>query len=238
VAVLIDHTNERVLDVLEGRDKDLIVNYLRQHKGGLLAQLEEVTTDMWEGYVNAAQEVFGPALRVTIDRFHVVKNFQEQLTQARREIQRGLGKDEAKELKGTRWLWQKNPENLTVEERQQLAQLKERFPRLKGLVEQRESLRAIFEDRSIQDAASGASRLRAWMEQAQAQGLKALGAFCKTLSRWLELIANYFVSRSSNGRTEGYNHGLRAILWRAFGMLNFCHFRLRVLDRFGQPAKT
>src|SRR5262249_38751348 len=156
----------------------------------------------------------------------------------RREIQRGLGKEEAKGLKGTRWLWQKNPENLTAEERQQLAQLKERFPRLKELVEQRESLRAIFEDRSIRDAATGANRLRAWMEQAQALGLKALGAFCKTLTNWLELIANYFVSRSSNGRTEGYNHGLRAILWRAFGMLNFQHFRLRVLDRFGRPANA
>jgi transposase len=235
--VFVDHTNQRVLDVLEGRDKDLIVNYLRANKDGLLAHLEEVTTDMWDGYVNAVKEVFGAAFCVTIDRFHVVKNFQEQLTQARREIQRGMGKEEAKELKGTRWLWQKNPENLTSEEHQQLAQLKERFPRLKELVQQRESLRAIFEDTSIQDAASGASRLRAWMEQAKAMGLKALETFCKTLSNWLELIANYFVSRSSNGRTEGFNHGLRAILWRAFGMLNFRHFRLRVLDRFGRPAK-
>jgi transposase len=236
--VLVDHTNGRVLDVLGGRDKGLVVNYLRAHKGGLLAQLEEVTTDMWDGYVNAAKEVFGQALRVTIDRFHVVKGFQEQLAGARREIQRGLGKEGAKELKGTRWLWQKNPEKLTAEEQQQLTALKERFPRLKELLQQRESLRAIFEDRGIQDAAAGARRLRTWMEQAQALGLKALNAFCKTLSNWLELIANYFVSRSSNGRTEGYNHGLRAILWRAFGMLNFRHFRLRVLDRFGQPAKA
>ena len=236
--MFVDHTNQRVLDVLEGRDKDWIVNYLRANKDGLLAQLEEVTTDMWDGYVNAVQEVFGAALRVTIDRFHVVKNFQEQLTQARREIQRGMAKEEAKELKGTRWLWQKNPENLTAEEQQQLAQLKERFPRLQQLVEQRETLRAIFEDRSIQDAASGANRLRGWMEQAKATGLKALEGFCKTMSNWLERIANYFVSRSSNGRTEGFNHSLRAILWRAFGMLNFRHFRLRVLDRFGQPAKA
>jgi len=236
--VLVDHTNERVLDVLEGRDKDLITNYLRANKGGRLAHLEEVTTDMWDGYVNAAQEVFGQTLRVTIDRFHVVKNFQEQLTQARREIQRGLGQEEAKELKGTRWLWQKNPENLTAEEQQQLSGLKERFPRLKQLVEQREALRAIFEDRNIQDAATGVRRLRAWMEQAQTLGLKALQAFCKTLTNWMEFIANYFVSRSSNGRTEGFNHGLRAILWRGFGMLNFQHFRLRVLDRFGRPAKA
>jgi transposase len=236
--VFIDHTNQRVLDVLEGRDKDLIANYLRTNKGGLFAQLNEVTTDMWDGYVNAAEEVFGESVRVTIDRFHVVKNFQEQLTEARREIQRGLDKEQAKQLKGTRWLWQTNPENLTQEQRQQLEGLKERFPRLKQLVEQRESLRAIFEDKTIRDAASGACRLQAWMEQAKALGLKALERFCKTLTNWLGRIANYFVGRSSNGRTEGFNHGLRAILWRAFGMLNFHHFRLRVLDRFGRPRKT
>ena len=236
VAVFVDHTNERVLNVLDGRDKNLIVKYLRENKDGLFAQLEEVTTDMWDGYVNAAQEVFSQTVRVTIDRFHVVKNFQEQLSHARREIQRELDQEQAKELKGTRWLWVTNPENLTEEQRQELEVLKGRFPRLKQLVEQRESLRAIFEDRSIQDAASGANRLRDWMEQAKALGLKALDTFCKTMSNWLDLIANYFVSRSSNGRTEGFNHGLRAILWRAYGMLNFRHFRLRVLDRFGQPA--
>lgn len=236
--MFIDHTNKRVLDVLEGRDKDLIVNYLRQNKDGLFAQLEEATTDMWDSYVNAVEEVFGGSVRVTIDRFHVVKNFQETLTEARREIQRSLDKEAAKELKGTRWLWQTNPENLTEEQRQQLEGLKERFPKLRQLVEQRESLRALFEDQTIQDAASGASRLQAWMEQARGLGLKGLERFCKTLTNWLGRIANYFVWRSSNGRTEGFNHGLRAILWRAFGMLNFRHFRLRVLDRFGRPQKA
>jgi transposase len=236
--VFVDHTNQRVLDVLVGRDKELIVNYLRANKGTLFAHLEEVTCDMWDAYVNATTEVFGDKVRVTIDRFHVMKNFQEQLTEARREIQRGLGKEEAKELKGTRWLWQTNPENLTDEQKIQMEELKGRFPRLKQLVEQRESLRAIFEDETVKDAAGGTSRLQAWIEQAKTLGLKALEKFSKTLVNWLGKIANYFVSRSSNGRTEGYNHGLRAILWRAFGMLNFRHFRLRALDRFGSPRPT
>ncbi len=59
--------------------------------------------------------------------------------------------------------------------------------------------------------------------------------FCGTLERWLEGIANDFVNRSSNGRTDGFNHGLRAVLWRAFDLRNFRHFRLRVLDACGQP---
>lgn len=237
--MIIDHTNGRVLEVLESRDKDTVAEYLRQQQaGGLLAGVQEVTADMWDGYVGAALEVFGAGLRVTVDRFHVMKNFQEQLTQARRELQRRLGKDEAQELKGTRWLWVKNWENLTEPERARLDELQGRFPLLKQLAEQREGLRALFEDRTIRTAAAGEQRLREWMAGALRLGLKGLERFCATLTNWLGEVANYFVSRSSNGRTEGFNHALRSVLWRAFGMTNFQHFRLRVLDRFGRPRKA
>jgi transposase len=236
VAVIVDHSNSRVLDVLESREKDVVLAYLQRERArGLLAEVEEVTTDMWTGYVAAAQEAFGVGIRVTIDRFHVMKNFQDHLTEARREIQRQLPKDEAKALKGTRWLWLTNEENLTAEERGELAALQVQFPRLGQLREQRERLRALFEDMTIHTATAGAKRLRSWMDQARALGLGALERFCQTLETWLDKIANYFVSRASNGRVEGFNTGLRALLRRAFGMLNFTHFRLRVLDRFGQP---
>jgi transposase len=234
--VLIDHTNRRVLDVLENRDKASIIAYLAAGKAsGLFAQLEEVTTDMWDGYVTAVREVFGETVRVTIDRFHVMKNFQEHLTDARRQIQRELAKDEAQALKGTRWLWVTNWENLDAAQQAELAQLKERFPRLRELVAYRETLRQLFEDRTIADATSGKERLQSWIESARKAGLKGLDAFCRMLENWLDKIANYFVNRASNGRTEGFNHGLRNILWRAFGMTSFVHFRLRVLDRFGRP---
>jgi transposase len=237
--VLIDHTNHRVLEVLENRDKASVRAFLEAGKAsGVLASLEEVTTDMWDGYVEAVKEVFQDRVRVTIDRFHVMKNFQEQLTDARRQIQRELAKEEAQALKGTRWLWVTNWENLNAEQRTELDQLKERFPRLKALVAYRENLRQLFEDRTIADAASGAARLRTWIEQARQAGLKGLDKFCRTLENWLDKIANYFVNRASNGRTEGFNHALRSILWRAFGMTNFVHFRLRVLDRFGKPKNN
>jgi len=235
--VLIDHSNGRILDMLPNRDKASLVKWLQQGKrSGLLSQLVEVTTDMWEGYVNAAYEVFGKDIRVTIDRFHVMKQFQERLTEARREIQRKLPKEEAKALKGSRWLWVKNFENLTEQEQRQLEDLKKRFPPLKALAEARETLRAIFEDRGVLTVEEGKEWLRAWMEQVKELGLEALKEFSATLTRWLDGIANYFATRSSNGRTEGFNHALRSILWRAFGMQNFSNFRQRALDRFGQPA--
>ncbi len=234
--MIIDHTNWRVLDVLNSREKQVVRQYLERGRAeGPLAQVVEVTTDMWDGYVEAAREALGERVRITIDRFHVMKNFQDHLTAARRELQRHLPKEASQALKGTRWLWLTNEENLSEEERQKLAALQERFPLLAQLREQRERLRQLFENPAIRTAAAGAKQLRAWMQEARALGLKALDAFCKTLENWLDKIANYFVDRASNGRVEGFNTGLRGILWRAFGMFNFEHFRLRVLDRFGRP---
>ena len=234
--MIVDHTNRRVPGVLEDRDKDTVKAYLQAAKdSGLLAGVEEVTTDTGEAYGNAAREVFGESVRVTVDRFHVMQHLQEHLTRARREIQRGLSQDEAAELKGSRWLWVTNEENLSPEQRRTLARLRERFPVLGQLRAQRESLRAMFEDGRLKTPGGGLWRIRRWVEKARALGLKALDRFCETLERWQEEIANYFVSRSSNGPTEGFNRGLRGILARACGMANFRHFRARVLDAFGRP---
>ena len=225
---------------LKPYEKVAVVKFLREsQQTGLLANVTEVTSDMWDGYVEAAREVFGPSVTLTIDRFPVMKNLQDRLTAARREIQRDLPEHEARELKGSRWLWLTNPENLEEEQRQRLAELKSQFPRLAQLADQREALRQLFDDRSLTTAAAGSARLTDWLTDwltaARALGLAALNKFCDTLERWQDQIANYFVSRSSNGPTEGFNNGLRTILRRTFGMLNFRHFRLRVLDRFGKP---
>jgi transposase len=236
--VIIDHTNRRVLEVLENREKATVLAYLRREKeSGLLASLQEVTTDMWDGYVEAVREAFDGTVAITIDRFHVMKNFQERLDQARRDIQRGLSEPEQAQLKGSRWLWLTNPENLTEEKRAQLDELKERYPSLRQLVEQRETLQGIFDNPRLKTPQQGQKRLQDWIKKVRRLGLKALESFCKTLENWLEKIANYFRQRSSNGPTEGFNRGLRAILWRACGIRNFSHFRLRVLDAFGRPNR-
>src|SRR5947209_3367592 len=74
VAVIVDHTNERVLEVLKTRKKEAARDYLQQHRAtGLLAEVVEVTTDMWGGYVEAAREAFGDGVRITIDRSHVMQ---------------------------------------------------------------------------------------------------------------------------------------------------------------------
>ena len=231
--MLIDHTNGRVPDVLESREKAAVAAWLAANKAGVLAGLREVTIDMGDAYAEATAEVFGDAVRVTVDRFHVTKNFQGRLDEARRAIQRGLPKEQAKALKGSRWLWLTSAANLTEEQRAELEGLKRKFPALARLHEHRERLRDIFEDGRFRRPESAARWLRAWIARGRALGLVAVEKFNRTLENWMDRVANHFVLRSTNGRTEGFNRGLRAILWRACGMTNFAHFRLRVLHAFG-----
>jgi transposase len=234
--VIIDHTNRRVLDVLESREKATVVKYFRDGlESGLFAQVREVTTAMWDGYVEASREVFGEGVAIVIDRFHVMKNFREHLTTARRELPRALPTEEARALKGSRWLWLTNPENLEAAQLQQLTVLRAQFPPLAQLADQREALRQIFDAPTLTTPAAGAAQLAQWSVTARALGLTAVNQFCDMLDRWQDKIANYFLSRVSNGPTEGFNNGLRTLLRRTYGMTNFHRFRLRVLDRFGHP---
>ena len=105
MAVIIDHTNRRVLEVLENREQKTVTEFLQKaHQSGLLKQVTEVTTDMWDAYVNAAKAAFGENVSVVVDRFQVVKNLPERLTAARRLVQKELPEDDRKLLKGSRWL--------------------------------------------------------------------------------------------------------------------------------------
>src|SRR5260370_38284786 len=100
-------------------------NLQQAKQEGLLAHVEEVTTDMWDAYVAAAREAFGGQVAITIDRFHVMKNLQECLTTARRELQRQLPAAEREQLKGSRWVWLTNPENLNTGQRHGLEGVKQ-----------------------------------------------------------------------------------------------------------------
>ena len=126
-----------------------------------------------------------------------------------------------------------NPENLEPGQRREPEQLKRKFPDLAKPSRHREALRRIFEDGRVRRPGTAAAWLRAWCERGRRMGLTALEPFFRTLENRMGEIVNYFVARSGNGRTEGFNRGLRAILWRACGMTNFVHLRLRVLHAFG-----
>jgi hypothetical protein len=90
------------------------------------------------------------------------------------------------EWAGAHRLWLKtfltlpNPENLTVQQREQLEALQRKFPALAKLSRHREKLREIFQDKRVKRPDTAVVRLRAWCERGRRMGLKALEPFYRT----------------------------------------------------------
>jgi transposase len=76
------------------------------------AKVQAVAMDMSAAYREAVTKNLSKAT-IVFDHFHVVKLFNEKLSQLRRDLQReATDALEKKVLKGTRWLLLKAPENL------------------------------------------------------------------------------------------------------------------------------
>lgn len=218
-----------VLDVLEERSKESLLNWLDERGIEWCAAVQFACSDMWDAYQEAAEQKLPNARRV-VDRFHVMKNLNEALTKARRAIQKDADETTRELLKGCRWLLVKNRENLTKEQEQKLADMLEASPELKSCYQLKETFRDLFNQNLTPTAAE--TRLRRWVAQVEATPFKALKSFVNTLRNWWQQILNYFDGRYNNGFAEGVNLKIRMLNRRGYGYRNFSSFRLHVLVAF------
>ena len=104
----------------------------------------------------------------------------------------------------------------------------EACPALRMAHRLKECLRHIFEYPSTKEKAI--QRLHKWSHIAEKEHL--FPKFRKTLSNWMDKIANYFQHRTTSAMVEGINNKIKLIKRRAFGFRNFGNFRLRVIAAF------
>jgi len=62
-----------ILGVLEDRKKETVKQFLMSIPKQLRKQVRVVCSDMYDGFINAAKEVFGKRIQIVVDRFHVAK---------------------------------------------------------------------------------------------------------------------------------------------------------------------
>src|SRR2546428_10293644 len=84
-------TETVILGVLPDRKKATVKTFLSSIPQRVRQTIHSVCTDMYEGFVNAAKEVFGKHVKIVIDRFHVAKLYRSGLD--------NLPKDELQPLK-------------------------------------------------------------------------------------------------------------------------------------------
>lgn len=223
-----------ILAVLSDRKKETVRQFLETIPKKHRSSLKTICTDMWDGYVNAVKEFEAAhaevSVKVVIDRFHVAKNYRENVDTLRQKEMRRLKKElpveQYDEIKGLMWVCRKNNANLTADERGKLQRLFEYTPTLKLAYQFREELTAIFEMSLTRDQAL--IRLQRWQEKVQHSGLTCFNKFLTTLHNWMDEIANYFLARLNSGFVEGLNNKIKTIKRRCYGIFDTSHLFQRI----------
>ena len=214
-----------ILAILPDRKKATVRAFLESIPTKLRATMQEVCTDMWDGYVYAVEEFAAAhddvALEIVVDRFHVAKNYRESVDKVRKKESRRLKSElsvaEYERLKGVMWIVRKNNRDLDNAEREKLKLFFEYSPNLKSAYTFREELTSIFElDLTVEE---GKDRLVKWSNKVRQSGLTCFDKFLTMLENWLDKIAAYFSNRLSSGFVEGLNNKVKVLKRRCYGIL-------------------
>jgi transposase len=226
----------RLLAVLEDRKKDTVKAFFSSIPKRLRKTVRVVCTDLYDGFVNAAREVFGRRVRIVADRFHVAKLSREGLERLRKRemkrLKKELPEESYRELKGVMWLLRKDEKTLTEEERKVLKRLFAYSPMLALAYIFCCVLTEIFD----RDLSVGQAKLTlaAWKQLVEESELECFDGFLSTLEERMDEIANYFAGRHNSGFVEGLNNRIKVIKRRCYGILNIGHLFQRIhLDLAG-----
>ncbi|MCX7108906.1 MAG: ISL3 family transposase [Proteobacteria bacterium] len=230
VSVRTEDGENRLLGILENREKATVKAFLMSIPKHLRDTVQSVCSDLYEGYTEAAREVFGDKVVIVADRFHVAKLYRKEVGTVRkkemRRLKRELSEEEYKKLKGSMWLVRKGPDTLGEEDRATLRLLFGYAPALFPAYAFGWALTGIFDTPQTKTRAE--EMLRAWMRLARETKVEGFYKFMNTLDEKMDLITNYFIRRQNSGFVEGLNHKIRVLLGRCYGVFNRIHLFQRL----------
>lgn len=208
-----------VIGVIEGRSKENVEHFLNLIPSRLKKKVKTVCTDMHDGFVSSAINVFGGRL-VVIDRYHVSKLYREPLDKLRvKELQRlkkELPAQEYKKLEGVMWALRKKYECLSEADKFALATLYKHSPSLKKAHSYALKLTHIFNTHSNRKL--GLAKFDRWINSVQKSDLTCFDKFIGTLKKYKPYIANYFKKRCNSGFVEGLNNKIKLAKRRCYGL--------------------
>jgi transposase len=213
VAIVTARIADRIvlLAVLKHREKATVKAFFASIPKRLRKQLRAVCTAMYEGFIQAAKEVFSAQVKVVVDRFHVAKLYRGALDDLRKaelkRLKKELPEAEYKSLKGAMWALRRSLQNRTAEDVRLLRRLFQHSPLLEVAYYAAGMLTDIF-NRAVSKR-SARYQIRRWIGLVKGSGLSCFDSFLKTLDKWMEEILNYFVDRQTSGFVEGLNADFR-----------------------------
>jgi transposase len=226
LTIVLDLESGAAVFVGDGKGGDALKPFWRRLRR-CRAKVEAVAMDMSPAYRDAVS-TYLPGAVIVFDHFHVIKLFNDRLSDLRRTLYHRADADRKKVLKGARWLLLKSPENLD-EERDEGSRLEEALGLNKPLATAyylKEDLRRFWEQPGKRFAAAF---LRDWLRRAGASGVRMLQQMARTLESHREGLLAYYDFPISTGPLEGTNNKIKTMKRQAYGFRDREFFKLKIL---------
>ena len=163
-----------------------------------------------------------PEAEITFDKFHILKIINEAVNSVRKQE---VGTN--KLLVGTKYIWLKNYNNLTVKQKETLESLTMSNMNIK-------TMRAYNIRQSFQDIYQATSQeefvtyLNKWYYWATHSKLESMIKAAKTIKRHWDGIVKWYESKINNGILEGLNSVIQAAKSKARGYKTFKNYKIIV----------
>jgi transposase len=208
-----DLSTNRLLWSGEGRKAETLEEFFRQWGEERTARIRGICCDMWAPYVDVIKER-APHATMVFDKFHLIRHLLIAVDKVRKEELQRLKNTNPELLKGTKYIWLKNPWNLTEKQQQRLGFLEKLNLKINRAYFLKESFRELW----MYPSKGWARRfLKKWFWWATHSRLKPMRDFAWMLRRHEDDILSHFNCPIDNGATEAMNNNAKVISRRSRG---------------------
>jgi transposase len=227
LTIVLDLKTGAVVHVGRGKGGDALRDFWKRLRRSR-AKIEAVATDMSPAYIGAVVTHL-PGATLVFDRFHVIKLYNDKLSDLRRALYHQLADTMQKNvLKGIRWLLLKRPENLdpTRREAERLEEALRLNDPLAIAYYLKEELNEIWEQ---DDQTAAQALLMDWITYAESTGIRMLKDFAKTLRCHAWGILAWYDYSISTAALEGTNNKIKTMKRQAYGFRDPEFLKLKIL---------
>ena len=225
LTIVRDLDSGAVIHVGDGKGVSALAGALKKLKK---SKLRVVTMDMANAYYTWISEHF-PQARIVFDHFHVIKLMNDKLDHVRRRVVAKLDAVQQKQLKGLRFVFLKNNEDLPEDAKRILKNMRGDFQELGDAYMFKEALRGIYA-RAKTSYHAGVAFHR-WCKLAEETEVQELKTMAKTIRDKLDGIVSFWTFRHiSNAKMEGFNNKIRWLIRQAYGFRDREYFKLKIFQ--------
>ena len=182
--------------------------------------VKQIALDLSDGYKSFAKDFF-PNAELVADKFHVLRLLTPHINRRRKMITGDVRSNPVRRLLLI------NRHRLEYFKRHALDQWLAQNPVIHELYWWKERMHGFYRIRGYNQAARILTRITDQMAASQLPEIKTLR---RTLMKWRNEILNYFKTRLTNARTEGFNNVAKLIQKRSYGVKSFENYRLKYLN--------